>query len=177
MVVRHLNKKSAFTLILPPSLPSLPPLGLGGLGIEVAKNVILAGVKSVTLFDPTPTTPLDLASQFYLSEKELGQARDKASAPKLAELNPYVPVHVLEGGREGGQGLSEEEVTKFRVVCATDQPLAEQLRLNAMTHPAVRLSVDLTPSLPLSLPPFLPPSRPPLLFLRIDDPSFILSLD
>jgi len=28
-------------------------IGLGGLGVEFAKNVILAGVKSVTLFDAT----------------------------------------------------------------------------------------------------------------------------
>ena len=31
-------------------------IGLDGLGVETAKNVILAGVKSVSLFDNTPTT-------------------------------------------------------------------------------------------------------------------------
>ena len=60
----------------------------------MAKNVILAGVKSVTLHDPQPATFLDLASQFYLSEADLGRPRAEASAAKLAELNQYVAVTV-----------------------------------------------------------------------------------
>ena len=37
--------------------------GLGGLGVEVAKDIILAGVKSVTLHDTRDATPYDLATQ------------------------------------------------------------------------------------------------------------------
>lgn len=37
--------------------------GLGGLGVEIAKNVILGGVKSVTLHDEVPCTINDLSSQ------------------------------------------------------------------------------------------------------------------
>jgi molybdopterin/thiamine biosynthesis adenylyltransferase len=42
--------------------------GLNGLGVEVAKNVILANVKAVTLHDTKDTVHADLSSQFYLSE-------------------------------------------------------------------------------------------------------------
>ena len=42
--------------------------GLSGVGVEVAKNVILAGAKSVTLHDTTIASLADLSSQFYLSE-------------------------------------------------------------------------------------------------------------
>jgi ubiquitin-activating enzyme E1 len=54
--------------------------------------VILAGVKSVTLHDPTPTTWLDLGAQFYLTNDDLGIPRAAACVTKLAELNPYVRV-------------------------------------------------------------------------------------
>jgi ubiquitin-activating enzyme E1 len=37
--------------------------GLGGLGVEVAKDVILAGVRSVTLHDTRDVAPLDLGTQ------------------------------------------------------------------------------------------------------------------
>jgi ubiquitin-activating enzyme E1 len=37
--------------------------GLGGLGVEIAKNVILAGVKSVTLHDLKQVSFDDLSSQ------------------------------------------------------------------------------------------------------------------
>jgi ubiquitin-activating enzyme E1 len=38
-------------------------VGLKGLGVEIAKNIALAGVKSVTIYDPEPVTIQDLSSQ------------------------------------------------------------------------------------------------------------------
>ena len=84
-------------------------VGLNGLGVEIAKNVILAGVKSVTLHDDTPATMLDLASQFYLSKADVGKPRAAVSMKKLAELNPYVPVRCHSGE------ITEEVVRQFRV--------------------------------------------------------------
>ena len=40
--------------------------GLNGLGVEIAKNVVLGGVKSVTLHDTKPATMMDLSSQVYI---------------------------------------------------------------------------------------------------------------
>jgi ubiquitin-activating enzyme E1 len=40
--------------------------GMGGLGIEIAKNIVLAGVKSVTIHDQINTSYNDLASQVLL---------------------------------------------------------------------------------------------------------------
>jgi len=37
--------------------------GMGGLGVEIAKNVILGGVKSVTIHDETNCQISDLSSQ------------------------------------------------------------------------------------------------------------------
>ena len=37
--------------------------GMGGVGVEIAKNVVLSGVKSVTIHDETNTTLSDLSSQ------------------------------------------------------------------------------------------------------------------
>uniref|UniRef100_A0A7S1XMG5 E1 ubiquitin-activating enzyme n=1 Tax=Phaeomonas parva TaxID=124430 RepID=A0A7S1XMG5_9STRA len=101
-------------------------VGLNGLGVEVAKNVILAGVKSLTLYDPTPASYGDLSAQFYLTEADLGQPRAAASKAKLAELNEYVQVSLTPEG----QALDGAYLSGFRVVVAIDQLLAEQLRLN-----------------------------------------------
>jgi ubiquitin-activating enzyme E1 len=47
-------------------------LGLAGLGVEVAKNIILAGVQSVDIYDETIVKIEDLAAQFYLSPAAVG---------------------------------------------------------------------------------------------------------
>jgi len=90
----------------------------------IAKNVILAGVKSVTIYDPTPVQMSDLSTQvssllswtcstdyskFYLRESDIGQPRDAVSCPRLAELNAYVPVNVLPGP------LTPEKLAPFKV--------------------------------------------------------------
>ncbi|KAI9597739.1 ubiquitin-activating emzyme E1 [Syncephalis fuscata] len=103
-------------------------VGLRGLGIEVAKNIVLAGVKSVTLYDPEPVAKLDLSTQYFLRQEDIGQPRDKVSAPRLAELNNYVPVSVLEGE------LTSEAIKPFTAVVVTNLSLKRQLELSDFAH-------------------------------------------
>jgi ubiquitin-activating enzyme E1 len=72
-------------------------IGQRGLGVEAAKNLILAGPKSVTMFDPTLVQWSDLASMFYVKESDVGKvSRAQATRGKLQELNPYVSVRVID---------------------------------------------------------------------------------
>lgn len=102
--------------------------GLGGLGVEIAKNIILGGVKSVTLHDEISCTIKDLSTQFYLTEADIGKNRAEACCKKLSELNNYVPTRAFTGV------LDENFVTKFRVVVLTASSKAEQLRISEITH-------------------------------------------
>jgi ubiquitin-activating enzyme E1 len=43
--------------------------GMGGLGVEIAKNIILGGVKSVTIHDENEATIEDLATQVNILKK------------------------------------------------------------------------------------------------------------
>ena len=71
-------------------------VGMRGLGVEVAKNIILSGPKSVTIYDPVYASINDLSSNFYLTEQDVGKkCRDEACLEKLKELNPYVTVSLL----------------------------------------------------------------------------------
>jgi len=89
-------------------------VGLRGLGVETAKNLILAGPKSVTLYDPTTVQWGDLSSNFYCREEHIGKTtRADASFTKLQELNPYVKVQVINS-------LTLEDHANYNVVCYTE---------------------------------------------------------
>ena len=76
-------------------------VGLRGLGVEIAKNLILAGPKSVYLYDPDTVRINDLGANFYLDEASVGNlTRAQASLPKLAELNNNVKVSILNSEEE-----------------------------------------------------------------------------
>ena len=83
-------------------------IGISGLGVEIAKNIILAGISSVTLCDPEVPNSFDLGGNFYLGEEDLNKCdesdgNDNDNAKKgraalcmdqLSELNEYVKVDV-----------------------------------------------------------------------------------
>lgn len=48
-------------------------IGLGGLGAELCKNIILGGVKSVVLMDPLNVTENDASCQFLVSREAVGK--------------------------------------------------------------------------------------------------------
>ena len=47
-------------------------VGMRGLGVEIAKNLILAGPKSVQIHDPTQVSIADRGSNFYITESHIG---------------------------------------------------------------------------------------------------------
>ena len=79
-----------------------------------AKNVILAGVKAVTLQDAEPAALADLGAQFYLSEADVGKNRAEACAARLQELNPAVEVAVVT------EAVTPALVAKHRAVVCTE---------------------------------------------------------
>ena len=72
-------------------------VGLRGLGIEIAKNLILAGPKQLTIYDKNICTINDLSSNFYIDECDISKKRrDYACLEKLSLLNPYVHVDICQ---------------------------------------------------------------------------------
>lgn len=66
-----------------------------GLLTEVIKNIVLAGVHSVTLLDDRLVTAEDLGCQFFLQHADLGQSVVKSMKPRVQELNPRVLIRAL----------------------------------------------------------------------------------
>ncbi|KAF9593372.1 hypothetical protein IFM89_022071 [Coptis chinensis] len=88
--------------------------GMQGLGAEIAKNLILAGVKSVTLHDEGTVELWDLSSNFIFSEVDVGKNRALASVQKLQELNNAVLVST------NTTKLTKELLSNFQAVVFTD---------------------------------------------------------
>ncbi|RMZ94855.1 ubiquitin-like modifier-activating enzyme 1 [Brachionus plicatilis] len=103
--------------------------GMGGLGVEIAKNVVLGGVKSVTIHDTENVTYEDLSTQFFLHENDIGKNRAVTTQSLLAELNTYVPVNVLDA-----KPLSVEHLKSFQVVVLTSSSTEEQLVFGKFCH-------------------------------------------
>ena len=73
--------------------------GMRGVGIETAKNIILAGPKSLTIFDPYKIKINDLSSNYFLKEEDVikEKRRDESCFQELSKLNPYVKLDIMEG--------------------------------------------------------------------------------
>ncbi|RKL49659.1 Ubiquitin-activating enzyme E1 1 [Fusarium proliferatum] len=106
-------------------------VGLKGLGVEIAKNIALAGVKSLTLYDPAPVQIADLSSQFFLTPSDVGKPRDEVTVPRVAELNAYTPVKLHQSPGLDGE-LSQFD--KYQVVVLTNAPIHQQKAIGDYCH-------------------------------------------
>ena len=72
-------------------------VGMRGLGVEVAKNIILSGAHLVHIHDSSIAKINDLGSNFYLSSDDVGKKpRDEACLKNLSSLNPSTQISVLK---------------------------------------------------------------------------------
>jgi ubiquitin-activating enzyme E1 len=131
-------------------------VGLSGLGVEVAKNLSLAGPRSVTLYDNQPCSWMDMSAQFYVTEADVRakMGRARASFAGLSQLNPYVKVVLYEGAELDAAFLAQFQVI---IACDTGGQLAEKLDEFCRQHgkgfilgeargPFSRLFVDFGPN-------------------------------
>ena len=72
--------------------------GMRGVGVETAKNIILAGPRKVTIYDNNISKINDLTSNYFINEKDVvdNKRRDKASFNNLNELNPNVKLEIMD---------------------------------------------------------------------------------
>ncbi|GLT71501.1 hypothetical protein SLA2020_435150 [Shorea laevis] len=102
--------------------------GMQGLGAEIAKNLILAGVKSVTLHDEGTVELWDLSSNFIFSENDVGKNRAQASVQKLQDLNNAVVVRTFT------KKLTKEQLSDFQAVIFTDISFEKAIEFNDYCH-------------------------------------------
>ncbi|XP_054633903.1 ubiquitin-like modifier-activating enzyme 6 isoform X2 [Dunckerocampus dactyliophorus] len=108
--------------------------GLGGLGIEIAKNIVLAGVKAVTLHDTKECETRDLGSNFFILKDDVlsQQKRAEAVCPRVEELNPYVHVDTSVSPLDDNTDLSF--LRMYQCVILTEARLSLKKRVNDFCH-------------------------------------------
>ncbi len=123
-------------------------VGMRGIGIETAKNLMLQGVGAITvneqifstlvfnflmtiffkIFDTNPTSNKDVGQNFFLNEADAASHTPRGEAVKhrLHELNPLCKL-------KNATSLTDELILSHRaLVVTTALPIAELIRLNEL---------------------------------------------
>uniref|UniRef100_A0A8C2SRJ0 SUMO-activating enzyme subunit 1 n=1 Tax=Coturnix japonica TaxID=93934 RepID=A0A8C2SRJ0_COTJA len=106
-------------------------VGLRGLGAEVAKNLILAGVKGLTMMDHQQVSPEDTRAQFLVPAGSVGRNRAEASLERAQNLNPMVDV---KADPENVESKPEAFFTQFDAVCVTGCSRDAMMRIDHICH-------------------------------------------
>ena len=93
-------------------------IGIRGLGIEIAKNIIVSGPKKLTIFDPNKVNINDLGSNFYLTNNDIGKRRDESCIKKLQKLNKYVEVNYFK--EKNINEIINKIVNNFNVIVVSE---------------------------------------------------------
>ncbi|KAF9292999.1 SUMO-activating enzyme subunit 1 [Linnemannia elongata] len=101
--------------------------GMRALSNEVCKNIVLAGVGSITILEHETVTEEDLGAQFFLRQEDIGRNRGEAAAEKARLLNPRVNVIV---DKEDIAQKPTSYFSQFNVVCLTGCSPEQTIRID-----------------------------------------------
>jgi len=93
--------------------------GMRGLGNEVAKNLVLAGINSMTILDHENLTKEDNVSSFLAPPDQVGKNRAQASLERLQQRNPMVEI---TADKENLESKEKDFFSNFDVVIVTNYP-------------------------------------------------------
>uniref|UniRef100_F7AN44 Ubiquitin-like modifier-activating enzyme 6 n=1 Tax=Monodelphis domestica TaxID=13616 RepID=F7AN44_MONDO len=108
--------------------------GMGGLGVEIAKNIVLAGIKSLTIHDTKQCQAWDIGTNFFICEDDVVNRRNRAEAiiHRIAELNPYV--HVTSSSVPLDETIDLSFLKQYQCVVLTEIRLPLQKMINEFCH-------------------------------------------
>ena len=85
--------------------------GVNGVSLEASKNLVLNGIKKLTIYDENISKSEDLSWNFFLNEKDINKKRrDETILLKLKELNNYVEV-IIERNLE--KALNDNDIIVY----------------------------------------------------------------
>lgn len=101
-------------------------IGLSGLGLEIAKNIVLSGVNNIVLVDDELVTDTDSGSNFYLQKNQIPHNTSRADflKHKIMELNPNAFITSVVQNKLSESFLS---ASKFTVVVVVNQSLSDAI--------------------------------------------------
>ena len=89
-------------------------IGLRGLGIEIAKNLVLLGPKEVSISDQNICQIADMGANFYININDVEKkTREESCLEKLSLLNKYVDVRIFKGNLK-------KSLNKFNLIIITE---------------------------------------------------------
>ncbi|KAM4809981.1 ubiquitin-like modifier-activating enzyme 6 [Rhinophrynus dorsalis] len=108
--------------------------GMGGLGVEIAKNIVLAGIKSLTIHDTRQCETWDLGTNFFIRKEDVKNKRNRVETclQHIAELNPYV--HVMSSSVPLDETTNLSFLKQYQCVILTEASLSMQMKINNFCH-------------------------------------------
>ncbi|XP_047497045.1 SUMO-activating enzyme subunit 1-like isoform X2 [Penaeus chinensis] len=105
--------------------------GVCGMGAEVTKNLVLSGIKSLTLLDHRNLTEIDVCANFLAPHDAVGQNIAEVSKERAQILNPMVEV---SSDSDDIEKKTDEFFKQFDVVCAMRCSKEQLLRISNICH-------------------------------------------
>lgn len=106
-------------------------INMAGLSTEVTKNIVLAGIGSLTILDSHIVESDDLGAQFFLEATDIGSNRGEASKIRIQRLNPRVAIETVN---KQIADLDADWFASFDIVVATELNYEQLVRINSATR-------------------------------------------
>lgn len=97
-------------------------LNVGAVANEIVKDLVLAGIGSLTIVDANVVSDDDFGAQFFVQEGNEGKNRAEAALPRISQLNRHVTVEAVD---RAILDLDKEYVAQFDVVVITQASISE----------------------------------------------------
>ncbi|KAI9443254.1 hypothetical protein H4582DRAFT_2109615 [Lactarius indigo] len=103
---------------------------LRGVATETVKNIVLAGIGKLIIWDCEDVAAEDLGVGFFFRDEDIGKKRVDAAKSRIESLNPLVTVETLTSPSVLEQGELERLVQNVDLVCITDSGRDFIVRVN-----------------------------------------------